>query len=168
MLSKLKDTLAKLEKEGKFGEYKKDNPDAYLVSGFFMVEKVGVDDIVWQVDFYSKKTAKITSFVLNKTLEVKGEQDVFQEKKKVLGPLNLNQIKVGFRQCLDIVNELIDKKYPSETPSKIIVVLQMLDGLAVWNITYLTQAFKVLNVKVNAESGDVIKDTIENILSFKA
>jgi hypothetical protein len=37
----------------------------------------------------------------------------------------------------------------------------------VWNITILTSEFKVYNLKVNAENGDVISEDEENIMNFK-
>ncbi len=46
------------------------------------------------------------------------------------------------------------------------MVLQNLGGEALWNITFITEAFKVVNVRVSASSGKVISNNASAISDF--
>ncbi len=168
MLNNIKDAVATIKEKEKFIKYKEENPESYLTSAFSMVEYERMDDAFWQLDFYSPKTKKITSFVLHEKIEVKEEQDIFQKEKNDLMALDLKSIKINFREAIDTINEFIDNKYSGESPSKIIVILQATDNKPVWNITYLTKSFNILNIKLNAEDGTIIADKLESVLKFKA
>jgi hypothetical protein len=167
MLKKLYVTLEKLEMFEEFKKFKQENPDYYLTSGFFMIEDKNKLDSTWQVDFFTPSSHKITSFIIDgDKLEIKPNQDVFQKDKGVLKELKVEDIKVDFKDILEKV-EILNKEKYHESPNKIIVLLQNIDVIT-WNITYLTQSFKVWNIKYNAENGDLISEKIESILSFKS
>ena len=59
-------------------------------------------------------------------------------------------------------------EYKQETPFKIITILQKLDIGQVYNITYVTQSFKVLNFKIDSSNGKVLKKSLKSIMEFKA
>lgn len=168
MLKKLYVMLEKLECFDEFKKFKKDNPDSYLVSAFFMTVNKD-DDVNWQADFYSPEKHTIASFVIKgEDLEVKQDQEVFQKDKEKLNELELDNVKIDFDEVLQRIDELKDKKYPGETPNKIIVLLQTIHNEAIWNITYLTNTFNVWNIKVSASGGEIKSEKMESILSFKA
>ena len=51
---------------------------------------------------------------------------------------------------------------------KEVVILQNLDVGQVWNITYITKSFQTLNIKIDAETGDVLEDKLHQIFSMDA
>ena len=58
-----KTILEKLEASKEFTEWKKDNPDTYLVHFFKMLDKENVNE--WQIGFYNSNKRMITTFVFN-------------------------------------------------------------------------------------------------------
>jgi uncharacterized membrane protein YkoI len=140
MLEKIKELLNEIGPvEGK-----------YLVSCFYQRGS-------WKVDFYSKEKHKIYTYEkINGEMKVK-EDEVFQKEKKVLEPLDLSRVKHGFEKALE----------KHDGKEKAIVILQNLNGKVFWNITILTPEFKVINVKVDVETGEIAQNTVDNLLNFK-
>jgi uncharacterized protein YpmB len=53
-----------------------------------------------------------------------------------------------------------------EIPTKKIFILQQKES-PIWNITYLTQSLNILNMKINAETGQIIEEKIESAMNFQ-
>ena len=81
--------------------------------------------------------------------------------------LKLGKVKIDFDRAMGIIEELRKAKYPGETPNKVIVLLQDIDGEILWNITYLTNSFNIWNVKVDAADGKVKSEKLESVIQFK-
>ena len=142
MLTEVKDLLQEV------GEVK----DAYLVSCFLMNKE-------WRVDFYSANDHKmLTYFKQNGKLQ-KQIDEIFQKERKPLQELDLNKVKIHYLQALE--------KVRVDSSEKSIIILQVIDGVTVWNITILTPEFKIYNLKVNAENGETISEEEENIMNYK-
>ena len=140
MLNKLKSLLEEIgPQEGK-----------YLVSCFIQEGK-------WKIDFYSKDKHKIYTFEKVGDVWKAKEDDIFQKKKKVLEPLVLDKVKISYDEAV--------KKVPNDT--KTITILQVIDEKIVWNFTLLTPEFKVINIKVDAITGEEISRAEGNLLNFK-
>ncbi|MDP3728739.1 MAG: hypothetical protein Q8R18_04775 [bacterium] len=124
---------------------------AYLVSCFLMNKE-------WRIDYYSPKEHKmLTYFKQNGKLQHQ-KDEIFQKKQKKLEKLDLDKVTIHYLQALEKVTVDSDKS---------IIILQIIDGVVVWNITILTSEFKVYNLKVNAENGETISEDEENIMNFK-
>ena len=164
MLTKLKKTIKKLESSKTFKDYKKTNPDAYLTSTFLMAENLEED---WQLDYYSIKSKKITSFVIKDKIKSMPETKPFQEKETIIEKLDIDKIKIDFKKVLEIADKLKKEKYKNETLTKKIIVLQNLKEFGqIWNLTFLTSSFKTLNIKINASSGKILKENLASLITF--
>ena len=164
MLTKLKKTIKKLESSKTFKDYKKTNPDAYLTSTFLMAENLEED---WQLDYYSIKSKKITSFVIKDKIKSMPETKPFQEKESIIEKLDIDKIKIDFKKVLEIADKLKKEKYKNETLTKKIIVLQNLKEFGqIWNLTFLTSSFKTLNIKINASSGKILKENLASLITF--
>ena len=154
--------LKKVESSNEFKDYKKDHQNAYLCSIFLTETQL-------QFSFYSKKTKLVTSFKLegDKVTLVGKDEKIFQKEKKDLQELNLNEIKVDLNKAKELTNNFIKEKYPHETPNKEIIILQVINNKIVWNITKITSTFNIINIKLDASSGNIIEDKIESALNFK-
>ncbi|MBW3022928.1 hypothetical protein KY308_02405, partial [Candidatus Woesearchaeota archaeon] len=58
------------------------------------------------------------------------------------------------------------EKYKTHIPIKRIAILQHLPIGQVWNITYVTQSFNTLNIKINAETKEIVSDKLVSIVQF--
>ncbi|MFH1972250.1 MAG: PepSY domain-containing protein [archaeon] len=148
MLEDIKERLevAKEKKiEGKF------------VSAFYMGE---LSNIEWQIDFFDGK--KIYSLLPNGDIK---EDTLFGDEE--LKELDLDEIKVDLLHAEQAVEKIRDEKYPHIEADKVIVILNKTDQ-TMWNITWLTKDFKIFNVKIDADSGKVLKEKCESVLKFKS
>jgi len=159
-MKSIKDSIKKLQSSNEFKKYKK---DFYLSSCFLIYDQI--ENAKWQLDFYNKNTKEIICFTISDKIEVKTPQEIFQKEKKDLEELKLDLIKTGFKKTLEIIEKLRKEKYSHETPTKTIVILQ--NTKPVWNITYLTASFKILNVKIDATNGEIIEEKLESVMEFK-
>lgn len=141
----LKEFLKFIEDSQEFKQFKETNPDAILAD-VFTTEK---ED--WQLDYYSQKKDKITSFTFENEKISSKESELFRKEKKEIIPLNLNNIKIPLKKAIEKINNEV-----KETPSNVIVVLQVIDEKETWNITYLTTSFRTINFKIDAISGEII------------
>lgn len=168
MLTKLKNSLQKIKNSTLFKNWIKKNPGSYLCSCFSIIENT-TKDINWQIDFYSPKKDRITSFMVqdNKISILESDSKIFKKEKTKIKELNLEKVKIDLNKALEIVNKLKEKKYPSEKVNKIVIILQQFEN-CIWNITYLTSTFNVLNVKINTENGKILEEKLSPVLSFKS
>ncbi|MFH1324951.1 MAG: PepSY domain-containing protein, partial [Nanoarchaeota archaeon] len=95
-------------------------------------------------------------------------ENIFKRPEAKIEPLDEDKIKIDITKALEIAEKTQVKDYKQETPSKIITILQKLNMGQVYNITYVTQSFKILNFKIDAVNGKVLKTKLENIMDFKA
>lgn len=154
----MKEILEKVTSSDVFKKWKKE--DNYLVSFFFMGDE-------WSVDFYSSKSKKITSFLVKEsgTEKSKGEK-AFQKEEKNIEELKLDEVKITLNQAKSIISEIKKEKAPQEDITKEIIILQK-KKTPVWNITYITSSFNVLNVKINAINKEILETKFEPIFSMK-
>lgn len=134
--------------------------DLYLCGCF------AIDD-EWQYDFYDKKSKRITSFkVDDKVRLLEEESKIFQKEKVDLEKLDLSGVKIDFPEALLKVDEIKKKKADAEAINKKIIILQCVK-IPLWNISYLTSSFNILNVKINATNGEIISERFESLLNFR-
>ena len=112
----------------------------------------------WKIDFYSKEKHKIyTYFKKDGKIEVT-EDGIFQKETKALEELDIDKVKVEYEEAVEKVT--VGKE-------KLITILQVINGKIVWNITALTPTLELYNLKVDAESGEVLSESKENVMNFR-
>jgi len=161
MLDKPKELLAEVQKSREYQKIVKEEPDIYLASAFTM--KKGE----WQLDFYSKKKKTLTSFRKENSRLKVAEDKLFQQKETAPEPLELEEARISLTEALEKTrNEL--KKSSAGEEQKHIIILQKKDNKIIWNITVLTTSFKVLNIKIDAATGNILSESVESLLNFRA
>jgi len=162
----LKSLLKKLKKSNYFIEWSKSNPDNFFSYAFKTIEND--KESPWQFGFYHKSTDKMTTFILeNNSVEIQEEEEIFKKPDMKVMPIDIKKIKMPFEKILKKAEELQKNEYPKELISKTIAILQNLEEYAtIWNITYVTQSFKTLNIKVNPENGKIISHDLESLMSL--
>jgi Zn-dependent metalloprotease len=153
----MKDIIKKLESSKEYKEWIKENPKAYLTHAFIMEDPNVKQE--WQIGYFLPKEDKVMTFTVGDSIMQNPPSEVFKEKGTIL-KLKLDEVKVEMEDALKTAAKLQKEKYPGNDALKKIVILQNLDVGQVWNITYVTQTFKTLNIKIDAQTGKVIKDEI--------
>jgi len=152
----------RLLKDPTYVNWEAQNKDFYLAH----IMKVVNEKPAWQVGFYNKDIDRIITFDVDEAITIQPSDEVFKEGKIIM-PLLLKEVKLGFSEALAVAEELRSGKYSAEMPTKTICLLQNISEGLVWNISFVTQAFTIINVKVDAGSGAVISEIRESLLQWK-
>jgi len=160
-----KDLITKIESSTVFKDVLKKTSDLYLAHVFTIMDAQQSNE--WDFGYYSKRIDRIIVFKwVNDIITVLDPQEVFKESGYV-DALTLDAIKISKEKAMTIAQKIIKENYSAESLMNAIVLLQNLKGYGqVWNITLTTQTFHVINIKVNAESGEVIKHSKESLIGW--
>lgn len=163
----IKAIIKKLKADSEFNNWKKINKDYYLVHCFKMLDPANRDE--WQIGYYDDKNDKMVTFIVEPgEIRMVPEKDIFRKEKQRIKEIDMKKVKLSLDKILDIAKKFIDKKYKGEMSMKTIILLQHLDVGQVWNLTFLTNSFKTLNLKISSESGKVLKHELTSLLQFEA
>jgi hypothetical protein len=162
------EAIAKLEVYPAFIEWKKINHESYLTHGFAMIEDALKDNNInsWQIGYYNEKKDRITAFDVGEKIIQSGEEEVFK-KDGTINKLEVKKVKLKLSEALQKIDEIKEKKYKTEIVSKKIIVLQNIHEGTVWNITYITMRFNIINIKIDAHDGKLLFESIENLMQWK-
>jgi len=156
----------KVEGSKDYKEFIKENPSYYLVHVFTVIDS-GHDEI-WQIGYYSKETDRIIVFEYNlDTIKVHPPAEALK-KEEYIQPLDISILAVSKSDANIACKELIKEHYPKELLSNSIMLLQNLPEFGqVWNVTMVTLAFSVINAKIDAITGNVLKHHKENLMNWR-
>ena len=164
---KLKDAIKEISECDELKEWKLKNKEGYLSVIFVMMDEKQKSE--WQFGYYNPENEKMASFfVFEDGIKESEESEVFKEPGAKVKELDLSKVKVWVDESLKTANDLQEKKYPKESPEKVIMILQNIEEGLLWNITYVTRAFNTLNMKVDAITGKIISDKLTNLMQFRA
>ena len=158
MLDKIKDSYEKImsSKEFKAG--------GFLCGAFIICDIDQLETTNWQIDFYEKEKNLIQTYIVSEKIEKTNESEVFKTEDMTVEELDLKEIKRDFKDLTETIKEILDKN--KEEPVKITIILQK-QKVPIWNIIYITKKFNLLNIKINAISGELIEEKLVNLLSFE-
>lgn len=173
-----------LEKNKAFSEWKDKNKKVYLSSVFVMVkETASLSEESWQgnewlLSYYDPEDDTFTTF--SSSGEQRASKEQAFKKEKALARLEKDAVKIEIWDAIKSAEEVRKDKYKEEAGS-VIAILQPLGdeeiGITaaakgkpatrlVWNITYITKAYKVLNIKIDATTGKVLTDSSSGVMDF--
>jgi hypothetical protein len=147
------EAIKHIEKSKEYSSWKKDYKKAYLAHCFKMNDKANENS--WQIGYFNPDTHLISVFVLqDKTITRTPDAEVFKEQEKLVAELNLAEVKINENEAMDKGMEILNEEYTGVGIFKSFMILQSLENVGqVWNITFVTQQFKTVNVKIDANSG---------------
>ena len=163
----VKVAFKKLQETEDFKKWKVKNKNTYFSYAFKIPQEMSAGE--WQLGFYNKKKDKITTFVLTSdNIKLRPEEDVFKKEDADVKEVNLTKVAMTFDNAISKANEFQQNFFPKDRSIKTIAILQNIEGMGnIWNITYVTESFNTLNMKIDASSGKVIEHNLTSILSFK-
>lgn len=150
----IKEFLKKLESSEEFADYKKRNPDAYLVSCFMVFENKNLENC--SINFYSAEKDKVTAFEIQKELKELPSGGIFKKDKEKPGELKLDSVKISLKEVFTIIDK--------HNWNKIFITLSGVNPI--WNLSYFDSLI-ITNIKIDAETGKIIGEKTEPITNFK-
>ncbi len=151
--------VKRLESTQLFKDWKADNPQHYLSYIFYMT-----DDFP-QVGYYDPDTDKITTFIMGSEIETSPEQAVFKKEGQVK-PLKIDEVQIPLIKALEKARALQEEEYKAEEITKEIIVLQNIEQGLVYNVTLVTASFKLINIKLCANSGTVLEHNVSSVMDL--
>jgi predicted esterase YcpF (UPF0227 family) len=161
--------LKLLNDDQDFNEWKNTNSSTYLVHIFKMLDSANKDES--QVGFYDKNSKRITTFVVNETLNtvnMNPDSEPFKEDDTPIEELKLDNVGMTIDSTMKKIDELMKEKYSSHPADKRFFLLQKTKDGTIWNFTVVTKTFHVLNVKIDAKEGNILSQKINSIFEFKS
>ncbi|MFQ5474770.1 MAG: PepSY domain-containing protein [Candidatus Nanoarchaeia archaeon] len=155
----VKTIVSKVQSSDVFKKWYDEHQSAYLTHVFFMENPDSYD-----VGYYLKEEDRMASFGISETVEFKGFSEVFKHPEHVVEELDLSTVNISQDRALETVRKKQEEEYPQAKPFKRVVILQHLNQGQVWNITYVTDNFKTLNMKVDARTGDILEHQMIDII----
>ena len=165
MSKSFKETLEKIESSDVFKNFKKNNPNAELCAGFFIIDFLGNDN-KYSLDY--KLEEKIFTF----NLDLEKNEILVQEDKLVelpqtsryqkLEKINLSEVSIELKELKPIAEtKIIDNNLKSRL-QKIIAILQNYESpekneIPVWNLTCILDSLIIINIIINSKTGNVLK-----------
>jgi hypothetical protein len=159
----LKDAIKKTEETKTYKDWAKKNKDYCLVHAFTMLDEQD-KKYNWQLGYYSKEKDKLVVIETEPEIKIGSEEDVFK-KEGVVNQLDFKKVKVSVQKAMTICDELLQKKYSAQTITKRIILLQKIEK-EIYNLTLVTRAFGIINIKIDAVTGEVISDNIQSIMGL--
>ncbi len=157
------DIIKKLEDSKEFTSWIKNHKKAYLAHCFRMLDEV--NSKIWQIGYFNPESNLITVFVVDDKITRNEDSEVFKEQKKLVNRLDVKEVKVTEDKALDNANEILGKEYKGSTVFKSFMILQNIDKIGqVWNITFVTQQFKTINIKIDSLKGTVIDHKMVSLI----
>ena len=152
--------VSEAEATGDYLEWKKSNPSAYLTSVFAMFSEDHEKE--WLVNYYNPGNSAITSF----SVAGKRNSEEAFKKGESIHELKLAEVKIGEPEAMERAKKELMGKHPGNIAQKTVVVLQKPESVAVWNVTFITSSFKVVNVKVSAAEGEIVSSSASSVSDF--
>ena len=163
----LKPSLKKLEESNDFKKWHQKNKNTYLSYVFKIPQEMNSEE--WQFGFYDKKKDKITTFIISgDNIKSRPEEEIFKKEDMKVEGIQLDKVKLAFDSAIGKADEFQQKNFPKDKSVKTIAILQNMPKLGnVWNITYVTEAFNTLNMKIDAATGRILEHKLSSIFSFR-
>jgi hypothetical protein len=90
------------------------------------------------------------------------------KKEEYIQKLDIDKLKISRSDASSACDEVIKENYKHETLNKAIFLLQNLPEFGeVWNITIITSSFSVINIKIDAITGNVVKHEKQSLMGWK-
>jgi len=161
--------VERIESSPAFTSFNADNPHHYLVHAFVAVQRLAEDaSPALELGYYGKETDRITIFT-SEPIVARPPEEVFKESG-TLAPLDLGAIRFGFADALRIAERTRAAYYPTHGVMQGFCILQQSDTYArpVWNITLVLGTLSMLNMKIDAVTGELLSRELQNIMSLRA
>ncbi|MDO8516573.1 MAG: hypothetical protein Q7S33_00450 [Nanoarchaeota archaeon] len=147
--------FSELKQKDFYNKFIKENPDAFLAAGFFVLDLENNYN-KYQLDFFIPQLNKI-AIAEYPFKEIKIQEDEITEAQI----LNENPL-VDLDDLIDEINKLKIKNDYDKKTNKIIAILK--DNF--WSLTCMSITFDILKIRINSLTGECEKFEKANLMNF--
>jgi len=156
----LKEIVKTVEQTQTFKDFKRQFPKAYLVHIFSMTKQP------LQLGYYDEDSELITTFDVSNGVQKEQSAPFREPDKKAIKALEITQVSFALEEAEEIASNIQKEKYPKEMIRETIIILQHLDVAQIFNVTFITHSFKTLNIKLDANTKQVLSHDLTNLIGF--
>lgn len=152
-----------------FLAWQKAHPQDYLAHFYCPLNPSFQPASNWEIGFYNPQQDKLTVFVIkeNSRIEIKPPEDAFKAQGSI-EELASTRVKLSFPQALELFQKTKQENYPQEILLNGFLILQNFQNKTIWNISYATRSFNILNVKIDALNKEIVSHQLVNFIERKA
>lgn len=159
------ETVKLVTKSQDYTTFKNDHPSYELVHGFLQLNSDFTVKANWQLGYYSKDKDDLGTFDTN-PVKFSG----FEEAFKKGGTIDSLGDYTKFLQTSKIIEKLdthMKSTYSNEVANTYLIILQVIGGISVYNITIVTASFSMITIRFDALSGKIISDEKRSVLDLR-
>jgi len=151
------EVIRKVEMSKEFRKFKKENPGAYLCAAFFILD-YELKEEKKQLDYYVSSSDVMTFSIVDNEVKMMPAE---LPKKEKIPAIGMQAVKLDE----DKVMEIAKKESEIGEFTKVIVVLQNLDGKDIWNLSCM-KGLQMMRYHVLAFDGKVLKKEKINLMDM--
>lgn len=149
---KVQPYIEKLSRSRIYKEFKKQNSDAFLVAGFFVLD-LELGRNIHQIDYYVPSKKKIAAFNLDGKINMQLLDGITE---RIPNSLDI-RINTDLEALPGILEDEMKNRNITEEIKKIIAVIQNIEGRKIWNLNCVLSGMEILKAHVDDESKTVLK-----------
>lgn len=157
------EALKEVEKSEAYAAWRLRNPDCFFSYAFSMFENK--KESSWDIGYYNPETRGVTVFSFEGNGIVRHNESETAGKGKIEA-VDLGSVILDETDAIKSMMKLKDDKMKSTIILKTVCILQSENNNAIWNMTSITKDFRTWNVKINAKTGEIIKDELIELFKF--
>ena len=144
----------KLIESKTFTDWKASHPDFKLAHCFFLKDDKAQRD--WHFGFIQEKTQVLVNFIVGTdTITMESHTELAKKEDQTVLPLEIEKVTLTKEDTNPIIEEIVHNEKQGGV-STVIYLLQHIPMIGtIWNVTAVTKAYKTLNIKIDAQTGEV-------------
>lgn len=135
---------------------------AFLAHAFVMVEGP-IEE--WQIGYFCEKDDRMISFIVADEPQELPPAEVLKSHD-LLKELDADNVTIAPEQALEAARNVNTAHYKGLPVIKTFYIIQDLGEGPIYNVTFITQAFTTMNVRISATDGKVLSHTNEPLIAF--
>ncbi len=142
------DIVRELQNTSRFNAWHAKHPDSFLAHIFVMQDDANKG--LYHVGYFANNA--ITTFIVGRgNVEVIEDQEVAKPVERLIDPLDITLVKVSSKEILDASEKIRKEHYTKLLIMKSFFIVQSLEGTQIFNVTYMTQDFKTINIHLDMD-----------------
>lgn len=139
-----------LKENKNFQDFQKENPSAYLCSGFFTIDKEATEN-QQHLDFFIPEKEKVFSFQMEK----EGKMKPLDKLDKVIPEKISFDLDLDFDNIENIIKNKMEEKEMTDKIKKLIFSLQKIEQKNILMGTIFISGFGLLKANINLENNEI-------------
>ena len=151
-MNEVEEAVSTVKNSDVYKEWLKENPGSYLACLILTLQS----EKGWEVSFYSKSKNRMTTFSVDPPAVIDKDAEVFKKDETEVEELEVDRLFFTFDQVQEVVDKALEEMIKNDRVVKEILVLQKIKH-NMWNIICITEKMTLVNIRIDAVTGKILK-----------